>query len=132
LLLAELVSLEPCEADEARCEEILRALPVAPWQVRRVLTWVPLVAGLGLAGAGLVLLGGPPAPGAVATLPSAMGGMAGWAGSWVLDTLSVARGGSDAARALVAAGGAWLLAWLTLTMLGGSWALAALVRRGRS
>ncbi len=132
LLLAQLGALEPGSADQARCEEIMRALPVARWQLRRLSTWVPVLAGVGLAGAGLTLLGGPPAPGAVATLPSSVGGLAGWAGSWVLDTLSVARGGSDAARALVAAGGAWVLGWLTLGLLGGSWALATLVRRGQS
>ena len=132
LLLAELERLQPVEADDVRCQEILAALPVARWQVRRVATWLPLAAGLGLAGAGLVLVGGPPAPTAVSSLPGAVGGLAGWAGSWALDVLSVAQGGSDAVRALVAAGGAWLLAWVTVAMLGGSWALSALVRRERS
>lgn len=131
-LLSELKALEPSQADEARCQEIMEALPVARWQLRRVSTWVPLIAGVGLAGAGLALLGGPPAPSAVATLPSAASGVVPWVGSWVLDMLSAAQGGSDAARALMAAGGAWLLAWLTFTALGGTWALKALVRRGRS
>jgi hypothetical protein len=129
LLLVELRGLEPGEADDAACQAILASLPVASWQRRRVATWVPLAAGLGLVGAGLALVGGPPAPSAVASLPGAVGGLAGWAGSWALDTLTVAQGGSDAARALLAAGGAWLVAWLTLAMLGGSWALHALVRR---
>jgi hypothetical protein len=131
-LLVELSSLALPEADGRACAAILAALPTPPWRLRRrVAIAFPALAGLGLVGVGAALLGGPPAPQAVATLPGVVGGAAGWAGSWALDALSVARGGSDAARVLVTTGGAWLMAWLAAAALGGGWAVSALARKGQ-
>jgi hypothetical protein len=132
-LLTELGTVPSAVTDEQACAAIMSALPAAPWRPRRRVTVaLPALAGLGLVGVGAALLGGPPAPQAVATLPGAVGGAAGWVSSWALDALSLARGGSDAARALVATGGAWLLAWLVAAALGGGWAVSALARKGHT
>jgi len=109
----------------------MAALPPAPWQKRRLAAWLPLAAGLAFVACGLLLLGGIPASGTVAQLPAAAGGLLGWVASSALDALVAARGGSDAARALVAAGGMWLLVWLIAAALGGSWAVMSLVTRPR-
>jgi hypothetical protein len=68
----------------------------------------------------------------MSTLPAAAGGVLGWIVSSVLDTLAAARGGTDAARAMVAAGGFSLLLWLAVAAVCGSWAVVALVGRTRS
>lgn len=130
-LLALLVELEPGEADAVTVRRVMTALPPAPWQRRRLAAWLPLAAGLAFMFAGLLLLGGIPASGTVAQLPAAAGGVLGWIGSSALDTLVAARGGSDAARVLVAAGGLWLIIWLALAALGGSWAMVSLGARPR-
>jgi hypothetical protein len=109
----------------------MAALLPAPWQRRRLAAWLPLAAGLALAVVGLVLSGGIPAPGVMSTLPAAAGGVLGWIVSSVLDTLAVARGGTDAARAMVATGGFSLLLWLAAAAVCGSWAVVALVGRTR-
>ncbi len=93
--------------------------------------WLPLAAGLAFVASGLLLLGGVPASGTVAQLPAAAGGLLGWIVSSVLDALVAARGGSDAARALLAAGGLWVVVWLAVTAVGGSWAVISLVARPR-
>lgn len=130
-LVALLTELEPSEADAVTVRRVMAALPPAPWQRRRLAAWLPLAAGLAFVVAGLLLLGGVPASGTVAQLPAAAGGVLGWIGSSALDTLVAARGGSDAARVLVAAGGLWLVVWLALAALGGSWAMVSLVARPR-
>jgi len=130
-LLDVLSQVEPGEADPETVRSVMAALPPAPWQRRRLSAWLPLAAGLALAACGLLLLGGVPASGVVAQLPAAAGGVLGWIASSALDALVAARGGSDAARALVAAGGLWVLVWLVLAAVGGSWAVMSLVARPR-
>jgi anti-sigma factor RsiW len=130
-LLEVLGRLAPGEASEEAVGRIMAALPPAPWQRRRLAAWLPLAAGLALAVVGLVLSGGIPAPGVMSTLPAAAGGVLGWIVSSVLDTLAVARGGTDAARAMVATGGFSLLLWLAAAAVCGSWAVVALVGRTR-
>ena len=110
---------------------VMAALPTAPWQRKRLAAWLPLAAGLALAAAGLLLVGGVPASGTVAQLPAAAEGVLRWIASSALDALAAARGGSDAAKILVATGGSWLVVWLALAALGGSWAMVSLVGRAR-
>lgn len=128
-LLANLERLEPHTASPERVEEVLAALPLASWQRRRVSTWMPLVAGVGLAGAGVALVGGVPAPSAVAALPEVTGNLIAWLASWTMDTLAAVRGGSEAMRAVVAAEGGWVILWLLLAAAGGGWAARALAVR---
>ncbi len=128
-LLVSLDTLEPHSADSERVEEVLAALPLASWQRRRVSTWVPLAAGLGLAGAGLALVGGVPAPSAVAALPEVTGNLIAWFASWTMDALAAVRGGSEAMRAVVAAEGGRVILWLLLAAAGGGWAARALAVR---
>jgi hypothetical protein len=109
----------------------MAALPPAPWQRKRLAAWLPVAAGLAFVAAGLLLVGGIPASGTVAQLPAAAGGVVGWIASSALDALAAGRGGSDAAKVLVAAGGSWFVVWLALAALGGSWAMASLVGRAR-
>ncbi len=130
-ILAVLGRLEP-QADPDAVRSIMAALPPAPWQRRRVAFWLPLAAGLGLVAAGLALLGGVPAPTAVAGLPAAVAAVLGWIVSSALDTLAAAHAGSDAVRVALAAGGLWLVIWLALAALGGSWAVVSLVARVRT
>ena len=130
-LLEVLGGLTPGEASDEAVTRIMTALPPAPWRRRRIATWFPLAAGLALAVVGLVLSGGIPAPGVMSALPAAAGGILAWIGSSVLDTLAAARGGTDAARAMVATGGLSLLLWLAAAAVCGSWALVALVGRTR-
>lgn len=131
-LLEVLGSLAPGDASDETVTRIVTALPPAPWQRRRLAAWLPLAAGLALAVVGLVLSGGIPAPGVMSSLPAAAGGVLGWIVSSVLDTLAAARGGTDAARAMVTTGGFSLLLWLAAAAVGGSWAVVALVGRSRS
>ncbi len=131
-LLLELGRLSPPEASEETVKRIVAALPPAPWLRRRVSAWLPLAAGLALAAVGLVLSGGIPAPGVVSSLPAAAGGVTGWLVSSFLDALAAARAGTDAAQAVAAAGGIWMLLWLVAAALGGSWAVVALVGRPRT
>jgi len=131
-LLEVLGSLAPGDASDETVTRIVTALPPAPWQRRRLAGWLPLAAGLALAVVGLVLSGGIPAPGVMSSLPAAAGGVLGWIVSSVLDTLAAARGGTDAARAMVTTGGFSLLLWLAAAAVGGSWAVVALVGRNRS
>jgi predicted anti-sigma-YlaC factor YlaD len=130
-LLAILAELAPSEADPVTVRAVMTALPPAPWQKRRFAAWLPLAAGLAFVAAGMLLLGGVPASGTVAQLPAAAGGVLGWIASSALDALTAARGGSDAAKMLVAVGGSWLVVWLALAALGGSWAMVSLVGRAR-
>jgi hypothetical protein len=128
-LLASLDTLEPHAADSGRVEEVLASLPLAPWQRRRLSTWLPLAAGLVLTGSGLALVGGVPAPSAVAALPQVTGNLAAWFASWVMDALAAVRGGSGAVRAVVAAEGGRVIVWLLLAAAGGGWAARALAVR---
>ncbi|MEW6337016.1 MAG: hypothetical protein ACOY3Y_02720 [Acidobacteriota bacterium] len=128
-LLASFDTLEPRAADPERVEEVLAALPVAPWQRRRLSTWLPTAAGLGLAGAGLALVGGVPAPSAVAALPQVTGNLVAWIASWTLDVLAAVRGGSEAVRTVVAAEGGRVVLWLLLAAAGSGWAARALALR---
>lgn len=129
-LLAAFARVPAREPDEAAVRRIVAALPPAPWQRRRVATWLPLAAGVGLVGTGFALLGGVPAPGAVAELPGVAGGFLSWLGSSVLDAVAAARASSDAVRVTLAAEGLWVLLWAAVTALGGGWALRALVQPG--
>jgi len=95
------------------------------------MAWLPLAAGLALAAVGLVLSGGIPAPDVMSSLPGVAGGVIGWILSSVLDALAAARGGTDAARAMVATGGFSLLLWLVAAAVGGSWAVVARLGRSR-
>jgi hypothetical protein len=123
--------LAPGEASEETVNRIVAALPPAPWQRRRLAAWLPLAAGLAMAVVGLVLSGGLPAPDVMSSLPAAAGGVLGWILSSALDALAAARGGTDAARAMVATGGFSLLLWLAAAAVGGSWAVVALLGRSR-
>ena len=131
-LLEILGGLAPGEASEETVTRIMAALPPAPWRRRRLAAWLPLAAGLALAVVGLVLSGGIPAPGVMSALPAAAGGVLGWIVSSILDTLAAARGGTDAARAMVTTGGFSLLLWLAAAAVSASWAVVALVGRTRS
>jgi len=130
-LLALFAKVEPGESDPVTVQKVMEALPPAPWQRRRLAAWLPLAAGLAFVIGGLILLGGVPGSGTAAQLPAVAGGVLGWIASSALDALVAARGGSDAARALLAAGGLWLLVWLVVAALGGSWAMISLVARPR-
>jgi hypothetical protein len=130
-LLTVLGRLAPGEASEETVNRIVAALPPAPWQRRRLAAWLPLAAGFALAVVGLVLSGGIPAPDVMSSLPGVAGGVLGWILSSALDALAAARGGTDAARAMVATGGFSLLLWLAAAAVGGSWAVVALLGRTR-
>jgi len=117
-LLDVLGRLAPGEASEETVRRIVAALPPAPWQRRRLAAFLPLAAGLALAVLGLVLSGGIPAPGVMSSLPAAAGGVLGWIVSSALDALVAARGGTDAVRMTVTAGGFWLLLWLAISLAG--------------
>lgn len=128
-LLTSLAAAAPKEADEGAVQAILAARPVARWQRRRLSSWLPVAAGLALVAVGLALLGGVPASGAMALFPGALGGLATLAGSAVADTLAVVRGSAEAVRAMVGAGGVWVVVWLLVAALGGGWGVLALARR---
>lgn len=128
-LLALLLAAAPGEADEGVVHAILAARPVAPWQRRRWATWLPLAAGLALVALGVALLGGVPGSGAIALVPGALGTLITLAGSAVADTLAMVRGGSEAMRVLLGAGGVWVVVWLLVAALGGGWGVLALARR---
>ena len=130
-LLQALEPLASREASEETVKRIVAALPPAPWLRRRVAAWLPLAAGLALATLGLVVSGGVPAPGVVSSLPGAAGAVGGWLVSSFLDALAAARAGTDAAQAVTAAGGVWMLLWLVAAALGGSWAVVTLTGRHR-
>jgi hypothetical protein len=129
-LISLLDSLAPEEGREERAAAIFAALPLAPWQLRRPLTWLPAAASLGLIGIGLGLLGPLPGGSAVSLLPGATAQIGGWVLSTALDLVTAVRGSADAARVVLAAGGGGLVMWLVLTALGGSLAAAALARPG--
>lgn len=130
-LLNVLGRLTPGEASVETVSRIVAALPSAPWQRRRLVAWLPLAAGLALAAVGLALSGGIPAPDVMSSLPGVAGGVIGWILSSALDALAAARGGTDAARAMVATGGFSLLLWLVAAAVGSSWAVVALLGRSR-
>ncbi len=128
-LLAVLDDLQPGEADPAEVEAIMAALPVARWQRKLAVRWLPAVAGLFLMIAGFLVMGGLPAGGTVATLP---GGLTGWIVATGLDAFTAARESSDAVRLVLAAGGVWLGLWMLLAAVGGGWSVLALARRSSS
>jgi hypothetical protein len=129
VVLATLDRLRVGEADSETVKRVMAALPPAPWRHRRLAAWLPIAAGLALFGIGFGLLGGVPAPGAVSALPGALGGLAAWLASSLLDAVAAARGGAEAVRALLAVEGLSLVLWLLLTAAGSSFAVRALVRR---
>ena len=115
--------------DERQVQRVLMALPRAPWQRRRLSTWLPLGAALVLVGSGLSMLGGVPAQSVVVGIPSMVGSLGGWLAGRALDVLTVAEGGRDALRALSAVAGAWVAAWLVMVAVGSGWAALRLARR---
>ena len=128
-LLRTFDSIAPAEASEPTVARVMAALPVAPWQQRHWATWLPFAAALALVGVGFGLLGGLPAGSFVFALPGATGGALSWFASWLLDVVTVARGGADAAQVALSAAGLWFVAWLMAVVLGGGWAAFALARR---
>jgi hypothetical protein len=127
-LLATLSHAEPSESDAELVQRIVNERPTAAWQLRRWSTWLPIAAGVGLIAAGVGMIGGVPAPRAVSELPAVGHGFAALLSAWWLDSLAAVRGGTDAARTLVAAGGATLILWLAFTAVGSGWFVRALVR----
>jgi hypothetical protein len=128
-LLTSFGSAATAVADERYVRQVLMVLPPAPWQRRRVSTWLPLAGSLLLVGVGLSMLGGVPAQSVVAGIPAMMASLGGWLGGWALDMLTVAESGQDALRALSATAGAWFVAWLVMVALGSGWAALTLARR---
>jgi hypothetical protein len=128
-VLATLDRLRVGEADSETVKRVMAALPPAPWRHRRLAAWLPVAAGFALFGIGLGLLGGVPAPGAVSVLPGALGGLAAWVASSLLDAVAAARGGAEAVDALLAVEGLSLVLFLLLTAASGGYAVRALVRR---
>ena len=128
VLLTSLAELEAGEADPVDVRQVLMELPAASWQRRRWRAWTPAMVGSGLVVVGLLAAGGVPAAQAPAGLVT---GLAAAVTAQLLDLATVVRGGGDAARILLAAGGLWMVGWLTVTALGGGLAMRALVRRGR-
>lgn len=124
-----LASLEPGDTDTEAVSRIVTSLPLTRWQLRRVATWVPLAAGIGLTWSGFTLLGGVPAGGSISALLNGAGSTVGWSLLSGVDALVAARGSSEALQALVAAGGTWLVLWLVLTGVGSGWLAHALSRR---
>jgi hypothetical protein len=113
-------------------ERVLKALPPATWQRRRVLAWLPLAAGVLLAVVGMVLVGSVPGGSAATLLPGAAGGFAGSLTAWLLDVLVALRSSASAVQVAIAAGGFGLIAMTLLTAVGGGWLVFALVRRRRT
>ncbi len=130
-LLAAFAQVEPGEADEVTVRRMMAALPPAPWQRKRAAAWVSLAAGVALVAAGWLSIGGVPAAATVAQLPAAAQNVVAWIAASAADALAAARGGSDAARVVAAAGGVWFVVWVALAALGGGWAMVALAARGR-
>ncbi|NWG00329.1 MAG: hypothetical protein HXY19_05250 [Thermoanaerobaculaceae bacterium] len=128
-LLRVLASCEPLPADREAVERILTVLPVAPWQRRRLATWLPLLAGVALTGAGVALLGGVPAASTLAALLAGVGDVAASDMTRAWDALLAVRSSSVALRALVAGGGVWLVIWLVLAAAGSTVAAWRLARR---
>jgi hypothetical protein len=128
VLLSSLARLEAGEASPGEVKHVLLELPATSWQRRRWRSWTPALAGSGLVVVGLLAAGGVPAAQAPAGL---VAGLAAAVTTQALDLATVVRGGGDAARILLAAGGLWMVGWLTVTALGGGLAMRALVRRGR-
>jgi len=128
-LLSVLATLPPDAPDEAAVEAIMQALPRPRWQLLRVATWIPAALGAALAAAGLWLLGGVPAGRTVATVGDSAPSLLSWAFSWVLDVATTARSASDAAVAVVAAGGVWAVLAVVLAGIGSGWLVFALARR---
>ena len=113
-VLASLAHLAPGQADPDRVAAIMSALPPAPWRRTPWLVWLPLAAGFVFMAIGFLLLGGVPAPGAVAAMPHVASGALAWLGAAALDALAAVHGSADALHALVAAQGAWLVVALLL------------------
>jgi hypothetical protein len=130
-MLRLLADLEPAAPDAEAVDAILTSLPAAPWQRRRPATWLPLAAGLGLVVAGLGLVGGLPASGAVAAVPGAAGNLFGYLAAWFLDALAVVRDTSHALGIAVVVEGVGLLLWLAVVAVGSGWAAVALARAPR-
>ena len=130
-VLQLLAELEPGAPDPEAVREIMTALPSAPWQRRRLTTWLPLAAGLGLVVAGLGLLGGMPAAGAVALVPGAASSVFAYLAAWFLDALTAVRGTSHALEIAVVVQGAGLLLWLAVVAVSSGWATIALARGPR-
>lgn len=127
-LVESLSGLAVAGSEPAAVNEIMVELPAAGWRIRRWRSWIPSMAGGGCIAAGLAVAGGVPAAQAPVGIVTAV---ASSAAARVLDLAAVLRGGGDATRILLAAGGAWFVIWLSLTALGGGLAMRALARRSR-
>jgi hypothetical protein len=125
-LLALLEGIHPGDGDEEAARRILVDLPIAGWQLRRPVAWLPLAAGGVLTAGGLVLVGGVPGGATLATLPA---GVYSLAATSALDVVTAVRGSADAVRSLVTAAGYSALLWLGLSALAGSVAVHAILRR---
>lgn len=130
-LLASLERFEPREADPERVASIMASLPPAPWQHAGALAWLPLAAACVLMAVGLVLLGGVPAPGAVAAVPHVASGALAWLGTAALDSLAAIRGSADALQVLLQTQGAWLVLGLLLLVTGAGSGVRLVLRGAR-
>ncbi len=131
-LLAVLASCEPPPPDRESVARVVANLPLAPWQKRRVATWLPLLAGVAMTGVGAALLGGVPAAATLAALLEGAGAVVASDLGKAWDALGAVQGSAVALRSVVAAGGVWLVLWLVLAAAGSgmaAWRLAR--RRGR-
>lgn len=127
-LLAVLARVEPA-SDEDAAAHVLATLPLAAWQLRRFATWAPVVAGVGLVGAGLALVGGVPASASWSAMAGGAGETLAWSLSRAVDAVAAARASSVALRALLAAGGAGIVLWLVVAGAGSGLAVLTLARR---
>lgn len=125
-LLLSLAGLEMRARGDACTDRVMMELPATPWQRRRWRSWWPALVGLGVMAVGMGLAGGLPAARAPLGL---VPGMVQHLVAWTLDVAAAVRGGGDAARALLAAGGAWLMVWLSVTAVGSGLAMRVLARR---
>jgi hypothetical protein len=127
-LLGMLARLPSAETDEMMVAAVMRALPHARWQLRRVTAWVPAALGLLFVAVGLVLAGGLPGGGALSALVPLPGRIASWLSGAVLDVWAALGGGAHAVTALAGEPGLWLLVAVGLAALGGGWLVLASAR----
>jgi anti-sigma factor RsiW len=128
-LLAILDGAAAGPVDEAEALRVVRGLPRAAWQLRRLATWMPLLAGAALLVTGLVLLPLRPVGGTISGFPALAGGVFAWVISLLHDLLIAVRESRVAVQVVLAAAGTWVMIWLGLTALGGGLLVHALLRR---